>query len=599
MTTWYIKSGESGGGTSTEDYAGSWGAIDASLADGDTVSIHGSSVLREQIALTADSVTVAAEPGTGRWTQTGRRLAAPGDWNVHTTVSGRTIYKHVAGATVVGFVYDYRLGTAEGVPELYVGHVPETAQTTLANFVTDITSNDRPSWFYNGTNQTLYAYFPGNDDPRSSGKDAEWLAAMTDHGFRPDGCTGLRLSGGRIDCWWDNSASNYWGLALTGCTACLVEDMEFSDCYFHSAGCTGGVCAGNVFSNITCRTVRRGTDSHIVQFAGSGNTLAGGVFRHCTLHLAGSRDYNGDPLETAGSLRGVAGHAGGTIAAGGLIFRHITTVRYADEEAAGGAVSVVHSGGNAAPTDAADPATYPILHEDCVYEDFGAVNLSGSDSHAAFRRCRFVTDGTVTNGAASTAAINVAAGCKSFFESCTVAGEMSATTNHILLRAAGAVSLSNCSVRAAGATDAILFGAATADIDAVHCLFVASSSGRLCRGGTMPQPVFTKCWYDANIGDTLFAVPAAFNSQSEWASAIDPGGTYDVDFSAAFADADTLEPAAESAPWSTKDIHANPARPRGINGNKYAGSPGAWQARPQGSWAGLMGRGRSRDWRSR
>jgi len=594
MTTWYIKSGESGGGTSAEDYAGSWSDIDGSLADGDRVYIHGTSVLREQILVTENNLTILAEPATGIWTQTGRRLSTPAGWNVHTTVSGRTIYKYVTGATAVGFVYDYRRGTAEGISELYIGHVPETAQTTLANFVTDITANDRPSWFYNATNQTVYVYFPGNEDPRSSGKDAEWLAAMTDHGFRVDGGANLRMSGGRIDCWWDNSASNYWGLALTNCTGALVQNMEFSDCYFHSAGCTGGACAGNVFKTLTCRTARRGTNGHIVQFAGSGETLAGGVFQDCTLHLAGSRDYNGDPLETTGTMRGVAGHAGGSIAAQGLIFRRITTVRYPDEESAGGAVSVVHTGGGATPTNAADPATFPILHEDCVYEDFGAANLSASTSHAAFRRCRFVTDGTVTNGAASTAAINVAAGCKSCFESCTLSGEMSATANHILIRAAGAVYISNCTVRAAGATDAIIFGAVTSDIDAVHCLFAASSSGRLGRGGTMPQPVFTKCWYDQGFGDTLFAVPAAFNTQTEWAASIDPGGTYDVDLSAAFTDTDTLEPAADSALWTTKDRGANPAAPRGINGIAYAGNAGAWQARrPQTRGWTAIGRGRN------
>lgn len=580
VATWYIKSGESGGGTSSSDYAGSWADISSSVGPDDTVYVHGDSVLEETIEIADAGVTFAAEPGTGRWTQTGRRPVDAGDWAVHTaaTPSAGNIYKVVTGATAVGFVYDYRLGVAEGVPSLYIGHLPKTAETTLANFVTDVQNNARVSWFYNTANQTIYVYLPGGDDPRSSGKVGAWLADAGGTAFRVS-ANNVRVSSGKIDCWIVTTTANtYWGFQLNGVTGCTVEDMVGDSLFYHSFGATGGVCVNNVFRNIRGLTIQRGTDSHLVQYCNSG-TLSGCSFSDCEIHLSGLRDYNGDPLAVLSSnpIKGLAGHTGvsGAIGASGLVYDRVEFIDYADEHALGGTQMLVFSGGNGSgPSDRYDAATYQIRMRDC----FGFASIIGQcqdDGHLAMERCKLFADGT-TSGGISQSLMNVAAGGSLLLEATTMVGELTATSNDVVLRVSDKTTFSNSSVMAAGATNGVIFGGAAADVVAVQSLFAREIAGALCKGGTMPLPVFTGCWYDVLISDTAFGTAASYNTQAEWTSLVDATGVYDVDLSAEFVDLPTLEPRAGSALRTTRS-RINTRRPTGVNGKPYAGNPGAWQ----------------------
>jgi len=594
MTTWYIKSGESGGGTSTSDYAGTWAAIASSVGSSDTVYVHGDSILRETIDIDDAGVTFTAETGTGRWTQTGRQLIDAADWAVHTTVGGRTIYKEPVASAPVGFVYGYGFndvtdanGTTQSIP---TGHLIESAETTLANFITDITNNDRPSWYFNSGNSTLYVYFPDNDDPRSSGTATEWLLNPGGTGFRVS-ADNVTISGGRVDCWLaPTSGDTYWGFQLNGVEGCDVSDMVTSDVFYHSLGATGGKCVSNTFSNFTCYTVARGTDSHLVQYSNSG-ALTGGSFTNGTLHMSDLRQHDGTVLNRFASsnpVKALAGHAGasGSIAAGGLVYDSITIIDYSDCHGSGGTQAVVASGGNGSgPTDRDTVTDYQWIVRDCTIQA-AILGQTQSDGYVAFQRCYLTIDGTTSGGISQANYVN-ASGGEVLFESCVMPMEMATGTNNVSLRGADKVTLSNCTVYCKGDSDGFYFGAATGDLKATHCLFVRENAGYFAKGGSMASPTMSKNWYDVNITDTQFAVPTAFNDQSEWVSTIDTAGTYDVDFSAQFSSLTTLQPTTTSDVWTTLDATANPETPTGINGNAYNGNAGAWQA-------GSSGGGRSR-----
>lgn len=583
--TWYIKAGESGGGTSKRDYAGSLASIAASVSPGDTVSYYGNLDYREFYTWTVDNVTFVVEDGTGEPAHTGRELLAPADWTVHTVVGGRSIYKGPVASAPVGFVYGYGfddVADANGdMQSLPMGHLPESLETTLAGFVSDIGDNDWPSWYFNSGNSTLYVYLPNNDDPRSSGVATEWLRNPGGAAFRIN-ADGVVFDGFMFDCGLAPTASDtYWLQQCKSTTGVTFRNCRFSDGFYHLAGATGAQCVDNVYEDCTFLTVARGTDSSIVQYSGSG-VLTGGVFRDCTVHLSDLRRYDGTPLNRFGSgnpIKGLAGHAGssGSIGAGGLMFENITMIDYADCHADGGTQALVASGGNGSgPGDRDNVADYQWIIRDSVLQA-SMLGQCQADGFVAFQRCQINIDGT-SSGGIGQANFAVARGGAALFESCTFVGAMAGGTNNVMIRGGGDVTLSNCSLYCAGLTDGFYFGAATDSLKSTHCIFAREHAGALAKGASMNLPAMANNWYDRNINDNQFAVPGTFNTQAEWESIVDAGGNYDVDFSTQFLDLMTLEPAPESDVWTMLDPKANPDAPMGINGEPYRGNAGAWQA---------------------
>lgn|GEM_PF-2808333 len=583
--TWYIKAGEFGDGTSTSDYAGSLADIAASVRPGDTVSYVGGLDYREFYTWTVDHVRFVVEAGTGEPAHTGRQLISPADWEFHTTISGRSIYKKSVDSAPVGFVYGYGFGDVIDVngdtQSLPIGHLPEAPETTLAEFVAAIAGSDRPSWYFNGGNSTLFVYLPNNDDPRSSGVTTEWLRNPRGAAFRIN-ADGVVFDGFRFDCGLAPAVTDtYWLQQCKGTTGVTFRNCRFSDGFYHLAGATGGVCVDNVYENCTFLTVARGTDSSIVQYSNSG-ALTGGVFRDCTVHLSDLRRYDGAPLNRYGSnnpIKGLAGHAGasGSIGASGLVFDHITMIDYADCHGSGGTQAMTASGGHGSgPNDRDDVAEYQWIIRDSVLQA-SLLGQCQTDGYVAFQRCCLILDGTVSGGIGQ-ANFAVARGGAAMYESCTFVGAMTEGTNSVMIRSGGDVTLSNSTLYCAGSTDGLYFGAATGSLKSTHCAFVRENPGYLTKGGSMNLPTMSNNWYDRSINDNQFAVPGAFNSQAEWEAFVDVGARYDVDFSAQFTNMATLEPGRTSELWTRLDPLANPDAPTGINGQPYRGNAGAWQS---------------------
>lgn len=585
-TEWYWYEGQGGGGTGTDDY-GDWATIDAGYAAGDTIWVNGASVYRGTIILNKANTTVKVVPSTGRWEVTGLQTLTAGSWSVHTTVGGRTIYKQSTGEAVTAFIYNRRwadvVDTTGVTRSLPIGRIPKTAQTTLANFITDITSNDRPSWFYNSTNQLIYVYFPSNDDPRSSGLTCEWCKDWNTVGFKVT-ANGVSVSGGYIhDFLPPTTADTDWMSQLSGVSGCTLTDNHFDGGFYHLTGSTGGISVDNIIEDCVFYTVARGTDGITVQYSNSG-ALTGGVIRGCTIHLSDLRDYNGDPLNmyaSSAAIKGMAGHAGasGSIGANGLIYENCETIDYADCHASGGTQAMTSSGGNGtAPTNRWDKSQYAVVFRGCTLRASILGQLQDT-AYTAFVRNYIYIDGSDGNGIEQ-ANFNTLPGSMVLFEANVFDGKMDGTANWVLFRGDDKYTFLNNTVYTSGSTEATFFFEDGMDVVTYHNLWVRENAGNFCKGASQNQSttVFNNDWYDVNYSDTGFSAIAAINTQAEWTSLIDPGGHYDVDFSSEFSSLVTFAPSPSGLVWTTHEMTDDPYAPDGINTPvPYGGTGGAWQ----------------------
>ena len=470
------------------------------------------------------------------------------------------------------------------------GFIPENT-TSLADL-----RNTR-SWFFSGSNTLLLSVPDGE-----TGGSKTYYAGLAGDTWNLTDASDLTLNNFSFELATEPGSGNAYGLRFVGdCTNVTLNNCEFDGCQYHSTGSIGDTTVGFVLNNCIFRTAKVGNDSHFVVYSQSATTpISGVVLDGCRFYLVPWLDYDGNPLETTGGIKGIAAHhdpAAAATAVGGIVIRNCESI-YNDDNPTQASFDFAFAANNTNhpdPTDEDDPSTYGIQVFDSTWRGHG-VNAGGGSSsevHIAFDRCAFVMDASqVTGGLGTSGHISATCGTSSnttlLLRSCTVSAEVNdvASRAPIAAWASGArVILENTTELLIGAYSnpvAMITTASSAGLLRMKgCIFASDGDNPNLIRGQMNLATALDAdanWYSTSLSSTMSAFNAV--SRTTWQSTWDTNGKYDA--APTFTSNTELEPAVDSRVENT----AKPTGPKGINKRKYNRTYGPWQYGSVGSGFG-------------
>lgn len=600
-------------GTITAPYT-DLATAEAAMSAGDTLVMGGT--FRETVTFDLDTLAirgwtadeVANVPGATatRWVVRGDRIAT--GWAADGTYTNTFVPSTGGPASKPrGVVIDW--DTRVWADGRHNAHLDEAANASACN-------STAGTWYWN-TDELLV-------NPPAGVTLSEHVVAWcgTGSGIILEGDNGT-LTGGEVYLCVDTDSGNGYGVKGSAVEGWTITDVHARDCGYHHIGYAVGKCDTNWMVDCTAIGGNYTCDSYFICYSSSGDLAnSGGI--NCVAKLSpllkytaveGSEaftDYIRGPSAAAPDQTAFGSHTGGSevIANGGVLWKNCRVEKLSVNNT-GYRCQVFSNGQDGTePADKDDPATYSIRFVDCdlqgdwitIGQGTSSSNFTGS---VAFDRCSIDLSTTLTSSVNSLGTPN-SVYCNRFWvllRSSTLVGETGSGTTAGLIRIRGTtndkdvIRFSNSSIRAAGSTYCILNRMdGNTEGRSVQSVFSSASNILLYGGNTTASAGtynHTKDWYGSTI--TAFGRGAAYDTQAEWASAVDANGVYAEDFTGQFADLATLEPGRGSRLATVRDITANSGQPIGVNGYGYVGNAGAWQL----PLPAIADRGRGRDWRGR
>jgi hypothetical protein len=611
MAAYYIESDGAGGTTGGDGSAGApYGTMAEMIADigslspGDIVALDTDTngPLFESWS-TSNMAGVACIPWPGRCTQVRIYNAIPVDVSVTHDIGGGDPFDTYKTAGDIGFSpvavvedWDTRInadGNHYGFNE---------AGTTIGGLRTN------KQWYrLVGSGQLCVSVEDGD-----TGGAHTYYACKSGDVWTINGCTNCTFTNITWGLATQSGNGNGYGLRITGaCSNVTFNSCQWDGCQYHSMGSVGTGTDGLALNSCIFRTASAGNDSHFVAYSTT-NKLDSITLSNCDFHLVPWLDWQGNPIQTTGGVKGFASHhlsGAAATPAGGIVLSNCRSYYNGDNPTnahmmfALSAADTNHS----APTDEDDPDTYPIICRDCSFEGHG-INLGGGNNasaHIAFDRCSFdIAAASVASGLGTSGHISATCGTSSsatvMLRACTV----SATLNDVASRSIFCVFNNGARMILENTTD-LLIGAYANSV----CMINTSATAGMLRmkgnifasDGDNPNLIRGQLnlataldadgnWYSTSLSSTM----SAFNSVSRatWESTWDTNGKYDT--APTFTSNTTLEP----APASIVKNAAKPIGPTGINLLPYNRAFGAWQygsaVQTHGRGRGTVGRARAR-----
>lgn len=610
-----------GDGSSGDPYDSLADAV-ANAGNGDTV--HLADIFRESASFSSLSgVTIQQWAGQTQAEVRGDTIVASGSWSDE---GGDVFEATIAGtATSVVWNWDDNIDS-DG---RHFGHLrPGTFDSLNVG-----------EWAQSGaTLQIRIDTGAGMEDPTAGGEYA--FTDTTDFGIEMSGCSACAVNGIEFKLWSDNTGAQGYGLKFTSCTDCTTDACVTWDSGAHSIGfvnATADMGSARI-TNCACWGLHGGSSgqNHLVFFSNnSGDDIDDAVASDCTLHLYGSLDVNGEPIDARGrNITGTFQHQGTGASISKIVWERINCIGYDG--------NLSQPFGNSdetdTPGDAGDYETYAIQYIDCT-----AVNCTRmvygvlGDYSAAWVRCFFdlqrasifggegssnIAKSMRLGGLSSTTGTNYY-----LFQACVIIGDLrefynsggsfvgagsgthypdedgSVLTNVVLCSVHEACELRSINSNwhvvtdASAATYETFWGVTSSSVIVLtDSVFTSTSTHHLGVGGNQ-----TLDNIDESDGNLFFRVDeneywasgTTFDTESDWETLVDVNGFYAQDpgidgiddsgtptatgYSSGQLTLESLSPDTDGWVYLNPQARADGAQPQGINGQLYSGHLGAFQ----------------------
>lgn len=597
MATYYVdaQNGSDGAaGTSVAPWA-TLSKVASTVANGDTVYLSGT--FRPDAATDLrDIFPLSLLAWSGMPPPIVRGDTVLTSWTLAGSVYTKSL---AAGLSIASVVVDW--DTSIDASGRHYGHLFKAA-TALA------VASDDDSWFYDSGTGLLTIRIGANLDPAgfTVARCIGGVRAITMGSTGGTPATGVSCRGLTFYLWCDGTGELGYGLRYYTVQSSSMYGITVFDCGYHGTGWTnyGGVAAtDNIESGTVVYGMSAKCDTAMVMYADTG-AMRNCRIVGCEAHLYPLLGRDGAPILLTGtstfSATGIACHS---VAGGSAIedfeVSDCNVVGYVPTGFTNRTSPYSFAGTpNVTAANRTNPLAYPARFVRCVATGVARMLCTGS---GATIRCSINCSQGGASGAAAALGLfgdnaDVGIACsQGHFGSELIGNLDGGAASTWLYRASGDTlpsvvaehTLIGCTLYANGTqTNANVRGIfthanATANITARGCLFahrIPAASGplnSLTHGNTTASAAslgFTNCAY-VNISSTRYASATAYDTQAEWAAAIDPTGVY----------YGTTNPIADVAAASNTALSlANQAvrmsgGVEGVNGRAYSGHYGAWQ----------------------
>ena len=462
---------------------------------------------------------------------------AAADW----TLESGTTYQASIGAAIsiatvaykwdtTRFIYSAGAFSADANGPFHGGHLAAAATLVACRAAAN-------SWFFDGATNILYVNLNGDNPQEEPNGSVAWNRLGS--GIILDTCTRCWVQGADVALWCGEATSTY-GVKLTTCTNCGVRDSKCRDGGYHSFGCEGNACVGNIIRN--CQMSGQRGDYHTVFYSGAGSVS--GVGLELEFHLYNLLTRTGTKLESAKKVGACYAHTDGTVGT-------IANVEYRDCDAYGyaghPASSVFGMGGKTSAVTAANEDNwklYPLRYVNCraINCDKQSLTDAGTVQNVAYVNCEIdLTRETVANSWHIDAGgvekkvllINTLTGNNG---TGVVNGGLFWLQNGAKVIRHNSI-LFNLATDGAGYTDKCIFKiSGTSVIKGRRSIHHMGSAGPFGIQDTNTARVPSEyddenCWYNG-FGATWFmrdhVGPPAASTKAQWTTEVDPTGVYDV-----------------------------------------------------------------------